>query len=573
MIKFVTSTAAIGVTTIAFSTLISGKVTATTFNLEEATIADINSAFDAGILTSEQLVQLYLNRIEAFDNNGPKLNSFISLNPDALETAQTLDRERKISGAKSPLYGIPVLLKDNIDTSDLPTTAGSLALEGSIPPDDAFLTKQLRDAGAIVLGKANLTEFANFLSDRMPNGYSALGGFTFNPYNPTALPDGDGRPALSPGGSSSGSAVAVAANLVPVSVGTETDGSILSPANNNSVVGIKPTVGLISRDGVIPISSSQDTPGPFGRTVADAATTLGVLTGVDPSDPVTSASEGKFFKDYTQFLDDDSLVGTRIGVPKQFYDFLSEEELAITDNALNALESQGATLVFEEIPTAEAIFDLFSDDPVIPVLSYEFKAGLNQYLSSLGPDAPVKSLSDIIAFNNANPERALKYGQVIAEAADTIDLERDRPQYLEDRATQLRLAKDEGLDFFLNKYDLDAVFFPDLLGSTIGAIAGYPSINVPAGYTSTSPFGITFLGKAFSEPDLIGFAYDFEQATKIRRPPQSTPPLPGEAIGHETGKKTPEPAMILALGVLGSSFFGDRKRSLNNRTEITLVKL
>ena len=281
----------------------------TTFNLTDATIEDIDRAFEFGALTSEGLAQLYLNRIEAYD---PILNPIIELNPNLLEQARKIDAQRRQGNLTSPLAGIPVLLKDNIDTADLPTTAGSLALEGSIPPDDAFITTELQDAGALILGKASLTEFANFLTSGMPNGYSSLNGFTYNPYNPTAEPDGE--PILDTGGSSSGPAVAVAANLVPVSVGTETSGSILSPGNRNSVVGIKPTVGLVSRDGIIPIAESQDTAGPFGRTVADAAALLGELTGVDPSDAATAASEGQSFTDYTQFLDPDALDGARIGV-------------------------------------------------------------------------------------------------------------------------------------------------------------------------------------------------------------------------------------------------------------------
>jgi len=299
-------------------TAIADVARAATFNLEDATIADINNAFDAGALTSEQLTQLYLNRIDTYDKNGSNINSILTINPNALQTAAELDQERQLTGARSPLHGVPVILKDNIDTFDLPTTAGSLALEGSIPPDDAFITQQLRDAGAVILGKANLTEYANFLADGMPAGYSSLGGYVFNPYNPVPLAGGDGRPALSPGGSSAGPAAAIAANFATVSIGTETSGSILSPGNQNSVVGIKPTVGLVSRDGIIPIAASQDTAGPFGKTVADAATLLGAIAGVDSSDPATSSSEGKTFTDYTQFLNLDGLQGNTFRLsPKQ----------------------------------------------------------------------------------------------------------------------------------------------------------------------------------------------------------------------------------------------------------------
>ncbi len=518
---------------------------AETFNLEQATINDINAAFDAGALSSEQLTQLYLNRIDAYDDSGPNINSILTTNPDALETAAALDRERQSTGPRSPLHGIPVLLKDNIDTFDLPTTAGSLALEGSIPPDDAFITQQLRDAGAVILGKANLSEFANFLADGMPAGYSSLGGYVYNPYNPGPLPGGDGTAVLSPGGSSAGSAAAIAANFATVSIGTETSGSILSPGNQNSLVGIKPTVGLVSRDGIIPIAASQDTAGPFGRTVADAATLLGEIAGVDPNDPATSTSEGKASSDYTQFLNSDGLNGTRIGVPQAVYwEGLTEEQRAIVENAIDVMESRGATIVYENIPTAEELTELDSS-----VLSYEFKRDLNAYLASLGSDAPVKTLADVIAFNNANPEAALKYGQERALRSEEIDLEKDLQQYLADRATDLRLAKEEGLDFLLNEHNLDAILFPATRGASIGAKAGYPSIIVPGGYLEDgSPYGVTLLGEAYSESTLISLAYSYEQATMLSVPPTSTPPLPGEMFEYET---VPEPSSTAAMTVFG----------------------
>jgi amidase len=528
------------------------------FTLQEATIPEINQAFDAKKLTSEQLVQLYLNRIEAYDVNGPGLNSIIELNPDALATAAALDVERKLYGPRSPLHGIPVLLKDNIDTFDIPTTAGSVALAGSIPPDDAFLTQQLREAGAVILGKASLTEYANFLANGMPAGYSSLNGYTFNPYNPIPLPDGDGRPILSPGGSSAGSAAAVAANLVTVSVGTETSGSILSPGNQNSVVGIKPTVGLISRDGVIPIAASQDTAGPFGRTVTDAAILLGALTGVDPSDPATLTSEGKFLTDYTPFLNAGALRGARVGVPKDLYwDFLNEDQRAIVENAIAAMESLGAEIIEAEIPTARDVAGFSSS-----VLFYEFKRDLNAYLASLGSNAPVETLADVIAFNEANADVALRYGQARALTSQALDISPgsdDTAKYLSDRATDLLLAKEQGLDAYIDTYNLDTVFFPGTTGASIGAKAGYPSIIVPAGYQSNlAPYGITFLGKAYTEADLIGFAYAFEQATLVRRPPSSTPPLPGETI--------PEPGTVVALVVFSVTAVGVRKRSQRVRS-------
>ncbi|WP_072013745.1 amidase family protein [Myxosarcina sp. GI1] len=495
------------------------------FNLTEATVAEINEAFEFGALTSEKLARLYLNRVEAYD---PLLNPIIELNPDLLEQARAIDVQRQQGNISDPLAGIPVLLKDNVDTADLPTTAGSLALEGSIPPDDALITAELQDAGALILGKASLTEFANFLTDGMPNGYSSLNGFTYNPYNPT--PEPNGEPIFDPGGSSSGPAVAVAASLAPVSVGTETSGSILSPATNNSVVGIKPTVGLVSRDGIIPISASQDTAGPFGRTVADAATLLGDLTGVDPSDPATAASEGKFYTDYTQFLDPNALDGARIGVPKAYWERLSEDQVPLIETAISTIESQGATIVYEEIPTTEELSEFSSS-----VLFYEFKRDLNAYLDSLGDDAPVDTLAEVIAFNEANAEEALRYGQTRALESQAIDLVEDREQYLEDRATDLRLAKEEGIDAYLEQYDLDAILFPENFGASIAAKAGYPSINVPGGYIPNGePFGVTFSGTAFSEPELIGFAYDYEQASKLRVSPESTPPLEGELFEYQT---------------------------------------
>lgn len=519
----------------------------TSFTLQETTISDIQSAFDANLITSAQLVQLYLNRIEAYDAydkvgpQGSKLNSVLTLNPNALATAEALDIERQTIGPRGPLHGIPILLKDNIDTFDLPTTAGSVALEGSIPPDDAFLTQKLRDAGAVILGKANLTEFANFLTNGMPAGYSSLGGYVFNPYNPAALPGGDGRPVLSPGGSSAGSGASVAANLAVVAIGTETSGSILSPANQNSLVGIKPTLGLISRDGVIPIAASQDTAGPLARTVKDAAIVLGALTGFDPKDLATESSIGKSFTDYTQFLKEDALKGARIGVPKRtFWDGLPTDQLALTENALNVMKGLGAEIVEADIATVPL--------PGSIVLSYEFKRDLNAYLASLGEEAPIQTLEDVIAFNNAYPEVALKYGQTQALTSQRRDLSpfsTDTLTYLENRARDIRLAKVEGIDAYIDTNDLDAIFFPTTRGANIAARAGAPSVIVPAGYLNNgAPFGVTFSGKAYSEPTLLGLAYAFEQATNYRVAPTSTPPLPGETV-----EAVPEPTTIAGLAI------------------------
>jgi len=531
----------------------------TSFTLQEASIFQIQAAYDAKLISSEQLTQLYLNRIaayDAFDGVGPqgsKLNSILTLNPNALADAAALDAERLTKGPRSLLHGVPILLKDNVDTFDLPTTAGSVALEGSIPLDDAFIAKQLRDAGAIILGKTNLTEFANYLTTGMPAGYSSLGGYVFNPYNPAALPDGDGRAVLSPGGSSAGSGAAIAANLAVVAIGTETSGSILSPANQNSLVGIKPTLGLTSRDGIIPIAASQDVPGPLARNVADAAILLGAITGVDPSDPATETSVGKSFTDYTQFLDKDALKGARIGVPKEFFwtAGVNEEQVAIAEAALAVMESLGAEIVEADITTVPL--------PSSSVLRYEFKRDLNAYLASLGPDAPVKTLADVIAFNEANPEVALKYGQVLALNSQAIDLSPDSPdtiQYLADRAQDLLLAGEQGIDAYIDSNDLDAIFFPGTRGANIAARAGYPSVIVPAGYTSTgAPYGITFSGKAYSEPTLIALAYAFEQATMARVAPSSVPALPGETV-----EAIPEPTTVFGVLVSGSGIMALRRR-------------
>jgi amidase len=501
------------------------------FDVVETTIPQIQAALDAGRLTCRQLVQHYLRRIQVYDQGGPHLNAIRDLNPRALQIARELDRERRHSGRRGPLHCIPVLLKDNIDTVDQPTTAGSLALEGSLPLDDAFITQRLRDAGAIILGKANLTEFAQHLAAGMPGGFSSLGGFTFNPYDPRPRlpplcdpldPTCDGRPVLGPGSSSSGSAVAVNANLVSVAIGTETISSIIGPASINGIVGIKPTRGLLSRAGIIPVSDSQDTPGPMGRTVTDATILLGALTGVDPQDPATWESEGQFYRDYTPFLDADALRGARIGVPRDFFwDGLTAEMRTIMESAIAVMENLGAQIIDADIPNARNL-----PMPRNFVLDYELKRDLNAYLGRLGPQAPVRTLADIIAFNEAHAERALRYGQNLFLRAEAVDLERDLERYLDVRARDVRLAREEGLDFVLQAYQLDALLFPERVASFIGAKAGYPSISVPAGYTSDGAgYGVTFMGRAFSEPVLIGLAYAYEQASLARRPPASTPPL------------------------------------------------
>ena len=522
-------------------------------DLVEATVPDLLKALQTKLITSEQLVQMYLARIAAYDNAGPRLNAFLTLNANALAEARALDAARHPGIARSPLYGIPVLLKDNVDTADMPTTAGSVALAGSLPPDDAFIARKLRAAGAIILGKATLTEFANFLTNGMPTGYSSLGGYGFNPYDPRELPGGDGRPVLATGGSSSGSGIAVAANLVAVAVGTETSGSILSPASGNMAVGIKPTVGLVSRDGIIPITADQDTAGPITRTVTDAAILLGVLAGHDPADAATDAclTPGNCFSDYTRFLDKQALRGARIAVPP-----FPANRTDIMNAAIAVLRAQGAYVeivlaLAPQLPGCPS--NVFP--PVEPwppagcasALFYGFKRDLNAYLATLGPGSMVHSLSQVIAFNSAHPVEALKYGQILAQLSDSIDISpgsADTAQYTASRAQEILLSRG-ALDSVYNGTDgqqgtaddFDALLFSANSGAGTPAKAGYPSITVPGGFVPPAPpidnpfpSGVTFSGRAFSEPRLIGLAYAFEQATRHRQPPASTPPLPSDTV-------------------------------------------
>ena len=530
--RVVLASAALGLT----SFCLAPRALAIPFSLEKAPIPTINSALDSGELTSVKLVQLYLNRISAYDApTGLNLNAIISVNPNALSQAAALDQERLTTGPRSALHGIPILLKDNIDTSFLPTTAGFLGLAGSLPPDNATITQKLLDAGAIVLGKTALTEFANYLAAGMPAGYSSLNGYTLNPYNPVPLAGGDGRPLLSPGGSSAGSGAAMAANLATIAIGTETSGSILSPSNQNSLVGIKPTVGLWSRDGIIPIAASQDTAGPMTRSVTDAAILLGTLTGEDPKDPQTSESVGKAKSDYTPFLKLDALQGARLGYYAKPSSSTASgaEQLAIFNQALDVLRAEGATVL--EIP-----FTPPSNSS--SVLTYEFKRDLNSYLASLGASSPIDSIADVNQFitdyvaANPDPTGPFKYGKLRVETSLPIDLTPGSPdtiKYLNDRALDLLNARTLGIDKFMADNNLDAVLFSGSSGAGIGAKAGYPTIIVPAGYqtlNSKNPLGLSFLAKAYEEDKLIGFAYDFEQASLARVSPLSTPPLPGEPV-------------------------------------------
>jgi amidase len=490
--------------------------------LEEATVSELQEGMKSGRLTARSIAQMYLKRIEELDKHGPMVNSIIELNPDALAIADSLDQERKAKGARGPLHGIPVLLKDNIDTADrMMTTAGSLALSGSIPPQDSFVAQRLRAAGALILAKTNLSEWANFRSTHSTSGWSGRGGQTRNPY---AL---DRNPC----GSSSGSGAAVAANFAAVAIGTETDGSIVCPSSSNNLVGIKPTLGLVSRSGIIPIAHSQDTAGPMTRTVRDAATLLGALTGVDPRDAATQTSSGKAMTDYTQFLDPAGLRGARIGVARQFFGF-SDHVDKLINAAIDEMKRLGAVIVDPaDVPNGKNL-----DDSEFEVLLYEFKADLNQYLAGLGSRAPVHTLKEIIDFNERNREKEMPYfGQEIFLRAEAKGALTDKA-YREALKKNLRLSRAEGIDAVMQKQKLDAIVAPtggpswptDLVNgdhfsgssSTPAAVAGYPNINVPAGYVFGLPVGISFFGRAYSEPTLIKLAYAFEQATRFRKPPQ-----------------------------------------------------
>lgn len=481
----------------------------------EASIVELQTAMTAGGLTSAALTRAFLERIDTYDRNGPRLSAVLEVNPDAIAIAEALDRERALRGVRGSLHGVPVLLKDNIATADrLHTSAGSLALAECLAPRDAFLVTRLRAAGAVILGKANMTEWANYMTTGMPAGYSSRGGQVVNPY--------DAR--LTPGGSSSGCAVAVSAALCTVAVGTETSGSILSPAHHNSVVGIKPTVGLVSRDGIIPIAASQDTAGPFARTVEDAAILLAAMTGVDPRDRATRASRAHARDDYRRLSNVDTLAGVRIGVPRAvFFEDVGAAEVPVIEQALRALADLGATLVDPaDIATAREAAAFRSD-----VMLYEFKRDLNRYLRSLGPSASVRSLRDLIRFNEARPREMLRFGQILLLAAHGTSGV-GCTAYERSRAEDLRLSRTEGIDPVLERERLDALLFAGRTGAAIGAKAGYPSVNVPAGYTSEgAPVGLTFLGCAWSEPVLLRLAHAFERATLHRRTPGA---VAGEGI-------------------------------------------
>ncbi|GCF09487.1 amidase [Dictyobacter arantiisoli] len=498
-------------------------------HLKEATIAELQAAMSQGHLTARQLTESYLKRIHSIDQHGPTLNSIIELNPDALTIATALDEERALQGSRGPLHGIPIILKDNIATADaMQTTAGSLALVGSRPPRDAFVVQKLRAAGAVILGKSNLSEWANFRGNPSISGWSGRGGQTHNPYVLDRTPCG----------SSSGSAVAVAANLTSVSLGTETDGSIICPASMTDIVGIKPTVGLTSRAGVIPIAHSQDSVGPMARTVADAALVLGIITGMDDRDAATRESATHLQTDYTQFLDADGLRGARIGVTRSVYFGYSHKADALIESALTQLASQGAILIDPaDIITAQ---QMAKSEVENQVLLYELKADLNKYLSEL-TDSSVHTLADIITFNLEHADQELQlFGQEqLIQAQATSGL--DNTIYQAALASSRQLSRQAGIDAIMDKYQLDALVMPSCSpawhidpvngdhysGSSTqaAAMAGYPAISVPAGHVQGLPVGITFTGRAYSEPTLIKLAYAFEQATKARREPTYLPTI------------------------------------------------
>jgi amidase len=514
--------------------------------LVEATLEQLRSALATRLVTPAELTEMYLARVAAFDDDGPALNAFLHVNDEAVAEASALGTRCEEPEAP-PLCGIPVIIKDNIDAFGLPTTAGSLALDGSLPARDAFVTRRLREAGAVIIGKATLTEFANFLSTGMPSGYSSLGGFGFNPYDPRALPGADGRPVLTPGGSSSGSSIAVSANLTAVGVGTETSGSILSPASSNGIVGIKPTLGLVSRAGILPISADQDTAGPLARTVADAAILLGVLAGFDEADAATDAclEPGTCQTDYTQFLDAEALSGARLAVPP-----FPGNRGSVMEAAIALLEARGAATL-RIAPLAQqrgTCTSVPAAGNCSTVLIYGFKRDLDAYLAAT-PGAPVSSLAELIAFNAVTPG-ALAYGQAIASAAEALDIgpgSADTLRYEDDRATALAGARAvldavyAGADGVAGSDDdVDALLFSENSGAGSPAIAGYPSITVPGGFLPPNepvenafPSGVTFSGPAFSEPRLIALAFAFEQATRFREPPASAPPLSSDTVVRE----------------------------------------
>ena len=582
--------AAVAIATPAVIFTVPLEALAASFELEEATIPEINAAFDAGALTSERLIQLYLNRIDAYDDSGPAINAIRTLNPNALETASELDLERQTTGARSPLHGIPILLKDNYDTFDIPTTGGSDALAGSIPPDDAFVVDKFRDAGAVILGKTELDEFAISGS-----GYSSLGGFNLNPY----------KLDRQTGGSSGGTGGAIAASFATVGTGSDTGGSIRTPSSFQGLVGVRPTRGLVSIDGIIPFTPSRDMVGPMARTVTDAAITLGVMTGLDPDNPGTSTlippppiELEQFYTDYTQFLDPDALSGARLGVVRNYFGIengVDPEVTQLTETALEIMRNLGAT-------TVDITFDndFLSDvDITYPIAAdAEQEAFLNAYLATLSSEYP-KTVEELIRILRsaevANSETPSIITDVLEETVDAPNLAAS-PEYV-DAAELVPAVRNTLLDTFIRN-DIDALVFPTvdtfarpLLGTEdptfvnpqgdpptrqveLASSTGLPDITVPAGFSSDGlPLTLSFTGQPYSESTLFGLAYAFEQETQFRRPPSTTPPLPGEVIEYEI-ESVPEPRTVPALMVLG--FVGcllKRRCRLNKKIKLESTDL
>ncbi len=524
-----------------------------TLPVENASLTDLVDGLAKASTTATALTQAYLARIEAYDRGGPALNSVRVVNPDALSIAARFD---KVKPSKAqPLAGVPILVKDNIATGDKqPTTAGSVALEGAHAKDDSTVVKKLRAAGAVILGKANLTEFANILAIDMPSGYSSLGGQVKNPFSPTLMDD-RGIPVVQPGGSSAGSAVAVAAGLCAAAIGSETSGSLLSPANQNGLVTVKPTVGLISRAGVIPISHSQDTAGPLTRTVRDSALLLNVLADHDPLDAATKLLQRP--ADYTSSLDKDGLKGARIGLPSDpsdpandaYMGKLPPRSAEVLARALTVLQDAGATIVRANMPTAGWIggpgtgMAVLNTNPLSRtkytpgaasiVFLYELKRDLNLYLRDWATSTKTKTMADVIAFNLANADKALRFGQDLFLAAQATKGDLSELEYKSARAMDLLAAKERGMDAYMTEHKLDAVLFTGTTGASIAAKAGYPSVQVPGGLisgvgdkeTPDYPLGITFAGRAWSEAKLLRLAYAFEQASNARPLPPGLPAL------------------------------------------------
>jgi amidase len=553
---------------LALPTLGAKKTSAKPFSVVEATIPEMQAALREGRITSRELVTLYLIRIATYED---RLNAIIAVNPKALEEADRLDAERKAGKIRGPLHGIPVALKDNIHTTDMPTTGGALAFEGLIPPSEATLTKNLRDAGAIILAKTQMTELANWVSGTpgMPNNYNSLNGYGMNPYDPRRDPreaTADGRPALNTGGSSSGTGTA--ASFWAANVGTETSGSILSPSNANMLAAVKPTVGRVSRYGVIPITADQDTPGPMARTVTDAAILLGALEGsaADPNDPATKTCTAPPNRDYTAFLESDGLKGARIGIPRAFYydkftppgaktprGGLNDDQQKVMVEAIAILKAQGAVIVdpadIPSIVDTDTKNSLLNWDVCTEMdgtkkkecsidLAYGTERDFNAWLTSLGDRAPVKTLADLRKWNRDHEKLGtIKYGQSLLDFSDMMDLELFKARYEADRANDVRLTATHGIDEVMKREKLDALFFPGPGGAALAARPGYPTVIVPfamipnaprtafpEGFNAKpSPYGVSFTGMACSEPALLKLAYAFEQATKKRVPPPSFP--------------------------------------------------